>query len=125
MPAPAAQLLTEYFEMHISNLATTPKKGSLMVTVTAADGRTTVLRREQARPEDEGATCAAPGRIDFYAAESAPKLDLGPPPLRYDVRLTLDGTDYRAGAAVPRDTKHDDHEYVDLAFTPPLPPFTG
>ena len=45
--------------------------------------------------------------------------------MRYDVRLTLDGTYYRAGAVVPRDTKNNGHEYVDLAFTPPLPSFTG
>jgi hypothetical protein len=125
MPAPRAQLLTEYFEMHVSNLATTPKEGSLLVTMTAADEKTVVIRPEQSRPEGEGATCTPVGRIDFYAADPGGKRDLGPPPRRYEVRLTLDGTDYRASAVMPRDSKYDGHEYVDLAFTPPLPAFTG
>jgi hypothetical protein len=124
MPVPAAQLLTEYFELHVSNLATTPKKGSLTVTVTAADGKTTVVRPEQSRPEGVGVTCTAPGRIDFYAANPGTRPDLGAPPLRYDVRLILDGTEHRA-SAVLRDAKNDGHEYVDLVFTPPLPAFTG
>ena len=111
--------------MHVSNLATTPEKGSLTVTVTTADGKTTVVHPEESRPEREGATCSAPGRIDFYAEKAGGKPDLGAPPLRYDVRLTLDGIDHRAGAVVPRDSKNDGHEYVDLAFNPPLPAFTG
>ena len=73
-----------------------------------------------------GSECTTtPGRIDFYAAGSRAQPDLGALPLRYDVLLTLDGTDYRAGAVVARDTTYDGHEYVDLAFTPPLPAFTG
>src|SRR3712207_519554 len=125
MPAPRAQLLTDYVEMHVSNLATTPKEGSLTVTVTAADGRTTVIRPEQSKPESEGPTCLAPGRIDFHVPHTGTNPDLGRRPLRYDVLLTLDGTEYRASAVVPRSLKNDGHEYVDLAFAPPLPAFTG
>jgi hypothetical protein len=125
MPTPTAQLLAEYFEMHVSNLATTPEEGSLTVTVTGSDGKTTIVRPEQSRPEAGGATCTAPGRIDFDAANAGSRPDLGAPPLRYDVRLTLDGAEYRAGAVVPPDTKNDGHEYVELDFTPPLPAFTG
>jgi hypothetical protein len=125
MPAPRAQLLTEYFEMHVSNLATTPKTGTLTVTVTAADGKVAVVHPEQSRSEGEGATCTSPGRISFFRPDAVAKPDLGAPPLRYDVRLILDGTDYRASAVVPRDVKNDGHEYVDLVFTPALPALTG
>jgi hypothetical protein len=124
-PAPEAHLLTDHFELHLSNLATTPKQGRLAVTVTSADGRTTTLRPEHRPPYDSA--CPAVGRSYFTVGESVHPwdLDFGAPPLSYDVRLRLDGIDYRATAVSPRDEKFAAHPYVALTFDPPLPAFTG
>ena len=116
---------TDAFEMNISNLARTPKQGRLAITLTSTDGRTTTVRPEH-HPADDIA-CPAVGRSYFAVQESVRPwdLDFGAPPLSYDVRLRLDGTDYRAGAATPRDEKSDGRPYVALTFDPPLPAFTG
>jgi hypothetical protein len=39
----------------------------------------------------------------------------------YEVRLRLDGSEYRANAVTPRDQQFDGHPYVALTFDPPLP----
>ena len=124
-PAPEAHLLTDHFEMILSNLATTPEQGRLAITVSSADGRTTTIRPEY-RPAEDG-TCPPVGGGYFAVPESVRPwdLDFGAPPLSYDVRLRLDGTDYQATAVTPRDAKFDGHSYVALTFDPPLPAFTG
>ena len=95
IPAPEAELLTDFVELHVRNLDRTPETGRATVTVTAADGRVTTVR-----PEKEHAACSDTGLVTFYAGETA-SLDYGPEPLRYDVRLELDGRRYRAEATAP------------------------
>ena len=124
IPAPAAELLTDFLELHVRNLDRTPKTARATVTVTAADGKVTTVQ-PKAEPLEEGANCPDIGRIDLYAGETAPE-DYGLEPLRYDVRLELDGQQYRAKATAPADVEHrDGHPQVALTFSPPLPAFTG
>ena len=84
----------------------------------------TIDRPEPERLE-ESARCSETGLIRFYTNEPNPP-DYGPVPLRYDVRLELDGRRYRAEATAPEDVEErDGHTQVALAFDPPLPGFTG
>lgn len=46
---------------------------------------------------------------------------LGPPPYRYDVTLTLDGTTYRGAGTWPADEMHDCSPCTRLRWDPPLP----
>ena len=125
MPAPAADLVTDSLELSVRNLARTPKIARATVTVAAADGRVTTIQPE-APPLAEGAeACAAEGRVVLYAPQSD-RLELGPEPLRYVVRLELDGTTYRAEAIAPDDVEQrEGHPRVRLTFDPPLPAYTG
>lgn len=124
IPAPQAELLTDFLELHVRNLDRTPERGRATVTITAADGKVTTVRPEAERLE-AGARCSDTGLINFYAGESASR-DFGPEPLRYDVRLELDGRRYRAEAIAPDDVEQrDGHAQVALTFDPSLPGFTG
>jgi hypothetical protein len=83
-----------------------------------AEGRSQTIRPRPERHEG----CSAAGRIAFAIAEPGEEPTvLGAPPHTYEVRLRLDGTEYRASAVTPRDQKFDGHPYVALTFDPPLP----
>jgi hypothetical protein len=121
IPAPEATLLTDSMELHVRNLDRTPENGRATVTVTAADGQVTTVRPE----EQNGVTCSDTGLINFYTS-GLDQLALGPEPLRYDVRLELDGQRYRAEATAPEDVEErNGHTQIALTFDPPLPAFTG
>lgn len=121
MPAPQARLLTDVIELTVSDLATTPKLGTLTMTVTAANGKVTTIGPEQVRSREQECTV---GRIQFYLGPS--EENLGPPPLSYDVRLRLEDSDHRARVRVPDDVSVEDgHPQADLTFDPPLAAYTG
>lgn len=125
IPAPEADLITDFAELSVRNLDRTPKVGRATITITAADGKVTTIRPPAEGLDEEGEPCAADGRILFYAGQTDPT-DYGPEPLRYDVRLELDGQSYRAEATAPGDVEQrDGHPRIDLNFDPPLPAFTG
>ena len=124
IPAPEANLLTDFLELNVRNLDRTPESAQALVTVTAADGRMTTVDLQPQRVED-GARCSETALINLYAGESAPR-DFGPEPRRYDVRLELDGRRYRARATAPAEVEErDGHAQVPLTVDPPLPGFTG
>jgi hypothetical protein len=124
IPAPEAELLTDFLELHVRNLDRTPETGRATITVTAADGTVNTIRPE-AEWLEAGTTCSDTGLINFYSGESASR-NFGPEPRRYEVRLELDGRRYRAEATTPAEVEErDGHAQVALTFDPPLPAFTG
>jgi hypothetical protein len=124
IPAPEADLLTDFLELNVQNLDRTPESARATVTVTAGDARTTTVRLQPERLED-GSRCSEAALVRLYADESAPR-DFGPEPRRFAVRLDLDGRRYRAEATAPADVEErNGHAQVPLTFDPPLPGFTG
>ena len=116
-------LQVDPLELTITDLAATPRRASAEVTVVAANGRsTTVTPTRVDRTE-----CVAAGSVGFAGtqAESTRVLELGPAPYTYQVRLTLDGATFTGTGQWPQDERPAERPYVDLAFTPPLPAFTG
>lgn len=108
-------------ELTLSNLATTPRKATATITVTAADGDHLTFAATQSRQARHG--CWPEGTIRWDGPDESGKLAarLGPSPFTYEVVLTLDGTRYTATADWPADVIQGNEPSVALTFTPPLP----
>lgn len=107
-------------EMSVMDLASTPRRASLTVTVTAANGAT---RNYGPMAPDSG--CYGDGQLVFTQEQGSTKpFTLGPAPFTYRAEVTLDGTTYVGTGVWPRD-ENDQPPYTDLTFTPPLPAYTG
>ncbi|MCD4535230.1 hypothetical protein LRP67_14140 [Nocardioides sp. cx-169] len=112
--------VTYGLEMSVQDLATTPRRASLRVVVTAADGASRVYGP---MPPDRG--CYGAGQVVFTEEQgSTEPFVLGPAPFTYRAELTLDGTQYVGTAIWPRD-ENDQPPYTDLTFDPPLPAYGG
>lgn len=110
-------------EVFLEDMATTPRRASASVTVTAADGSARTFR-----PTAPKNGCASEGNVFFFGADDPrprERLDLGPAPLTYRVEITMDGTTYVGAAVWPRDERRDKSPYTNLTFDPPLPAYTG
>ncbi|MCD4525853.1 hypothetical protein [Nocardioides sp. cx-173] len=107
-------------EMSVRDLPTTPRRASLRVVVTAADGASRVYG-----PMSPDRGCYGGGQVVFTEEQGSTKpFDLGPAPFTYRAELTLDGTQYVGTAVWPRD-ENDQPPYTDLTFDPPLPVYGG
>lgn len=109
-------------ELGLDDLATTPRRASATITVTAADGASRTFG--PVAPDD---VCYSEGQLYFRADGDAggQPFDLGPAPFGYRVEVVLDGTTYVGTAVWPRDERADEAPYTDLVFAPPLPRYDG
>jgi len=108
-------------ELLVSNLAETPARAIALVTVTAANQESLTFAATQVK------RCWAEGTVywDGPDQEGLAAADLGPPPFRYRVKLSLDGRHYAATAVWPADEIKGNEPSVTLTFDPPLPSLTG
>ncbi|GEP38205.1 hypothetical protein NPS01_18680 [Nocardioides psychrotolerans] len=110
-------------EMGLSDLAETPRRASVTMRVTAADGTSQTIG-----PISAGRGCSGGGSVSFReggGSGGGTPFGLGPAPFSYRVEVTLDGTTYIGTAVWPRDERRDEQPYTDLRFDPPLPAYTG
>ncbi|WP_298805377.1 hypothetical protein [uncultured Pseudokineococcus sp.] len=107
-------------ELLLDDLAATPGRAEVDITVTSSEGRSTTL--EPTRLEGE---CQEEGRVDFTgpAEQGQRAAALGTAPFTYDVALLLDGQRHTATATWPDDARDEDGP-VALVFTPALPALT-
>jgi len=105
-------------ELRFRNLATAPADASARITVTAANRQSYTMYTTAPERPPGGA-----GVLVFRGDQSLGDqvVDLGPPPYRYSVELSLDGGTYRGTGSWPEDQGNDDEPAIELAFDPPLP----
>ena len=105
-------------ELHIRDLAETPKKSSATITVSAANGEEITFDAK-----GEGDSCRPDGEIYWDGPDDKGRAAaaLGEAPFTYEVELTLDGERYFATATWPDDEIEGNGPSVRLQFSPPLP----
>jgi hypothetical protein len=105
-------------ELHLSNLAQTPRKAVARVTVQASNGDVLTFKAKQARGRcfPEG-TVYWDGPDDKGLAASF----LGDRPFTYKVEVMLEGRRYAARASWPDDQIRGNEPSVSLHFNPSLP----
>ena len=104
-------------ELYVNGLAETPETARAEVTLTAANAAP--LAFELA---DVERGCPAEGWLYWTGADRAgvDPPDLGPPPIWYEVVLTLDGVEHIATGSWPDDVIPGSERLVELAVDPPL-----
>jgi hypothetical protein len=105
-------------ELHLSNLAQTPRRAAARVTVQASDGDALTFKAKRARGRcfPEG-TVYWDGPDDMGLAASR----LGDRPFTYEVKVMIDGERYVARASWPDDQIRGNEPSVSLHFNPRLP----
>lgn len=118
--------------LELSDLGFQPASSAAQVTVTDANGKTTVRQLPPGPGAADYCAMSALGGLYFEGDFIDPTIpELGPSPYRYRVRLTLDGKTYvgtatsKAGAYVdPRGAGPGTGTH-DVDWSPPLPAYTG
>ena len=105
-------------EIHVSNLARTPRRAHATVTVESRDGNALTFEATRARTR-----CLPEGTVywDGPDSEGLEAAKLGDGPFRYTVALTLDGARHVATATWPDDEIRANEPSVALDFSPELP----
>jgi len=105
-------------ELHLENLAATPRRSSATITVRADNGEELTFEAKPARGR-----CFPEGTVywDGPDDQGLAAAHLGPGPFAYEVQLMLDGERYVARATWPDDEIHGNEPSVRLEFTPELP----
>ena len=129
MPEPTARLalIAEHdgepdsygLELAIDDLATTPRRASAEIEVTAGNGRS--LTFDVAQPRQDRCQSAGDLYFDRPDAPAREASRLGDFPFTTTVTLTLDGRTHRATAVYPDDEIRGNEPSVALEFTPALP----
>lgn len=118
--------------LELSDLGFQPASSAAQVTVTDANGKTTVRQLPPGPGAAEHCAMSALGGLYFEGDFIDPAIpELGPGPYRYRVRLTLDGSTY-VGTAKSKDDAYVDPRGAgpgtgthDVAWSPPLPAYAG
>ena len=105
-------------ELHVSNLAQTPRKAAARITVQASNGDALTFNAKRAR-----GGCLPEGTVywDGPDEKGLAATGLGDRPFTYKVELMLDGERYSAHATWPDDEIRGNEPSVSLDFTPSLP----
>jgi hypothetical protein len=105
-------------ELHVSNLAQTPRKAAARITVQASNGDALTFNAKRAR-----GGCLPEGTVywDGPDEKGLAATGLGDRPFTYKVELTLDGERYSAHATWPDDEIRGNEPSVSIDFTPSLP----
>jgi hypothetical protein len=105
-------------ELHLSNLAQTPRKAAARITVQASDGDALTCKAKQARGR-----CSPEGTVywDGPDDKGLAASRLGDGPFTYEVVLMLEGKRYVARASWPDDQIRGNEPSVSLHFNPSLP----
>lgn len=105
-------------ELHVSNLAQTPRKVAARITVQASNGDALTFKAKRARGR-----CFPEGTVywDGPDDKGLAATELGDRPFTYKVELMLDGERYVAGATWPDDEIPGNEPSVSLDFRPNLP----
>ncbi|NHC47188.1 hypothetical protein [Motilibacter aurantiacus] len=139
-PEPAAEALVSSFwqssegptvaaiGIGFRHLRSTPDEASGRVSITSGDGTARTLPLVEPRPEQGDPCPHIPGslwlRADVPGATSRDSVDarplFGEPPYRHRVEVVLDGARHVAETSWP-DGLDAEGNYLDLAFSPPLP----
>src|SRR5688500_9723973 len=119
-------------ELVLSDLGVQPASSAAKVTVTDANGQTTVRQLPPAPGAADYCARSAFGGLFFQGDFIDPAIpELGPSPYRYRVQLNLDGKSY-VGTATSKDGAYVDPRGAgpgtgtdDVVWSPPLPAYTG
>jgi hypothetical protein len=105
-------------ELHVSNLAQTPREAAARINVQASNGDALTFKAKRAREQ-----CSPEGTVywDGPDDKGLAAADLGDRPFAYKVELVLDGVRYVASATWPDDEISGNEPSVSLDFTPNLP----